>query len=224
MNWLLFVILIVFLLMIIHGWRKGLLRILFSLIAILVLIGLVSFATPHVSGFLKEHTGLYTMIEERCTQKIQTQVESDVEEGANTASSVAGISLPEKVTAYLTDSGEAAVESSGIYQTLGGRAADLILAGASFLIALILAIIIIKLIDKGLGIVDHIPILKGINRTLGLFAGAVEGYILVSLFFLFVALIAGTELGGILTSYINQSRFLSFLYYQNIILKFFALG
>ena len=147
-----------------------------------------------------------------------------MEEGANTASSVAGISLPEKVTAYLTDSGEAAVESSGIYQTLGGRAADLILAGASFLIALILAIIIIKLIDKGLGIVDHIPILKGINRTLGLFAGAVEGYILVSLFFLFVALIAGTELGGILTSYINQSRFLSFLYYQNIILKFFALG
>ena len=120
MNWLLIVILIVFLLMIIHGWRKGLLRILFSLIAILVLIGLVSFATPHVSGFLKEHTGLYTMIEERCTQKIQTQVESDVEEGANTASSVAGISLPEKVTAYLTDSGEAAVESSGIYQTLGG--------------------------------------------------------------------------------------------------------
>ena len=124
MNWLLIVILIVFLLMIIHGWRKGLLRILFSLIAILVLIGLVSFATPHVSGFLKEHTGLYTMIEERCTQKIQTQVESDVEEGANTASSVAGISLPEKVAAYLTDMrmpGMDGIETTKIIRTKNGK-------------------------------------------------------------------------------------------------------
>lgn len=224
MNWLLIVILIIFLLMIIHGWRKGLLRILFSLIAIIVLIGLVSFAVPHVSGFLKDHTGLYTMIEERCEQKIQTQAENKVENDVNSASSVAGISLPEKVTSYLTDNGEAVAENSGLYQTLGEKAADLILAGASFLIALILAIIIIKLIDKGLGIVDHIPILKGINRTLGLFAGGFEGLILVSLFFLFVALIAGTQLGELLTGYINESRFLSFLYYQNIILKFLSLG
>lgn len=224
MNWLLIVVLIVFLLMTIRGWKKGLLRILFGLIAILVLIGLVSFATPHISGFLKEHTGIYTMIEEQCTRRIQEHTESGMEGSVDQGTAVAGISLPERVTSYLTDSGEAALESSGIYQTLGERAADLVLAGAAFLIALILAIIIVKLIDKGLGIVDHIPVLKGINRTLGLFAGIFEAFILVSLFFLFVALIAGTEIGETLTGYIDESKFLSFLYYQNVILGLFSLG
>ncbi len=224
MNWMLIIVLIIFLLMIIRGWRKGLLRILFGLIAILVLIGLVSFVTPYVSGFLKEHTGIYTMIEERCTRQIQERIENGMESSVGQDSAVAGISLPEKVTSYLTDSGETVLESSGIYQTLGERAADLILAGAAFLIALILAIIIVKLIDKGLGIVDHIPVLKGINRILGLFAGIFEAFILVSLFFLFVALIAGTEIGETLTGYIDESEFLSFLYYQNIILRFFSLG
>ena len=221
---MLIIVLIIFLLMIIRGWRKGLLRILFGLIAILVLIGLVSFVTPYVSGFLKEHTGIYTMIEERCTRQIQERIENGMESSVGQDSAVAGISLPEKVTSYLTNSGETALESSGIHQTLGERAADLILAGAAFLIALILAIIIVKLIDKGLGIVDHIPVLKGINRILGLFAGIFEAFILVSLFFLFVALIAGTETGEALTGYIDESEFLSFLYYQNIILRFFSLG
>ena len=226
MNWLLIVILVVFLLLLIHGWRKGFLRILFSLAAILVLIGLVSFATPHISGFLKEHTGIYTMLEERCAERIQTRAEGEAETedsgDAPSESSVAGISLPQKAVAYLTDGGDAA-ESGSVYQTLGGRAADLILSGASFLIALILAIIIVKLIDAGLGLVNHIPVLSGINRALGLFAGIFEGFLLVSIFFLFVALIAGTDLGKLLTGYIDESKFLSFIYQKNIILKFFSI-
>ena len=53
MNWLLVIILIIILLLMIHGWRKGMLRILFSIVAIVVLIVLVAFATPHISGFIK---------------------------------------------------------------------------------------------------------------------------------------------------------------------------
>ena len=71
MNWLLVIILIIILLLMIHGWRKGMLRILFSIVAIVVLIVLVAFATPHISGFIKEHTGVYTALEERCTEKFQ---------------------------------------------------------------------------------------------------------------------------------------------------------
>ena len=73
MNWLLIIILIIILLLMIHGWRKGMLRILFSIVAIVVLIVLVAFATPHISGFIKEHTGVYTALEERCTEKFQQQ-------------------------------------------------------------------------------------------------------------------------------------------------------
>lgn len=221
MNLLLIIIIIIFLVCIIRGWRKGLLRLLFSLVSFIVLIGLVSFATPHISGFLKENTGIYTVIEARCTENIQSRVESGIENSA-ASTSVAGVSLPESVISYLTGSGESAIASTGVYQEVGSRAADLILAGISFFIALILAIIIVKLIYRALGVVDHIPVIKGINRVLGLFGGAVEAYVAVSLLFLFFALIAGTEAGGAVTGYIDESTFLSWLYYDNILLKAFS--
>lgn len=221
MNWLLIVVLAIFLILIVRGWRKGLLRLLFSLISIIVLIGLVSYATPHISGFVKEHTGIYTRIENRCAENIQSRVEGGIEVSID-QSAVAGISLPDKVISYLTDSGESEIADTGVYQAVGSRAADLILAGVSFFIALILAIIIVKLIDHALGIVNHIPIIKGINRTLGLFGGAFEAFIIVSLLFMFFALIAGTDLGEMATESIDDSAVLSYLYYHNAILKFFS--
>lgn len=220
MNWLLVVVLVIFLIFIIRGWRRGLLRLLFSLISIIVLIVLVSYATPHISGFVKEHTGIYTMIENRCSENIQSHMEERIEDVSNR--SVTDISLPDKVMAYLTDSGKSTIADTGIYQEVGARAADLILAGISFFIALILAIVIVKLIDHALGIVNHIPIIKGINRTLGLLGGAFEAFIVVSLLFMFFALIAGTELGEIATECIDDSVILSCLYYQNLLLKFFS--
>lgn len=222
MNWLLVITLIIILLLMIHGWRKGMLRILFSIVAIVVLIVLVAFATPHISGFIKEHTGVYTALEERCTEKFQQQAGEEAGQSAESVFAAAGISFPEKVTSYLQESSADLLENTGIGQAIGQRTADLILSGASFLIALILAVILVKLIDHALKIVDHIPILKGINRGLGLLAGIFEAYILISLFFLFVALIAGTEAGKLLTGFIDESRFLSFLYDQNILWKFLS--
>ena len=58
------------------------LRILFSIVAIVVLIVLVAFATPHISGFIKEHTGVYTALEERCTEKFQQQAGEEAGQSA----------------------------------------------------------------------------------------------------------------------------------------------
>ena len=59
------------------------LRILFSIVAIVVLIVLVAFATPHISGFIKEHTGVYTALEERCTEKFQQQAGEEAGQAQN---------------------------------------------------------------------------------------------------------------------------------------------
>ncbi|MCD8364413.1 MAG: CvpA family protein [Clostridiales bacterium] len=182
MNWLMIIILILFLICVIHGWRKGFLRLLFSLVSWIVMIVLVSYLNPYISSFLKDNTGIYEWIENRCTATIQSRLGTGLE--------------------FLTTAG-------------GEMAADWILKGVVFLVTLILVIILLRLIYRALGIVNHIPILRGINKVLGLFAGGVEAYILVSLFFMFVSVIAGTEPGGSLTACINESGFLSALYYHN---------
>lgn len=222
MNWLLIVVLVIFAVFVIRGWRKGLLRLLFSLVSVIVLIAVMAYATPHVSEFIKDHTGIYTTIEEKCTEQIQMNMESGMENSVGTVSeqsAVAGISLPEQVTSYIIENGESAIENTGIYQTLGSRAADMVLAGIAFFVTLILAIVVLKIVDRLLGIANHIPVIKGINRTLGLAGGAVEAFIIVSLIFMFIALIAGTDAGGTLTESIDDSAFLSYLYYQNPLLS-----
>ncbi len=76
MNWMLIIVIIIFLIAIFRGWRRGLLRLLFSLVSIVVLIWLFSALNPYISSFIKEHTGLYEWIEERCTQRIGDQFSS----------------------------------------------------------------------------------------------------------------------------------------------------
>ncbi|MCC8028421.1 MAG: CvpA family protein [Lachnospiraceae bacterium] len=251
MNWLMIVILIIFLIFVIRGWRRGLLKMLFSVISIVILIALVAWATPHISTLIRENTGIYTAIENRCTEAIQSRVESSLENGlesglesgsesgpksgpeinsenspesgsennADRSSDSTGVSLPETITSYITGSGENAIAESGVYETMGSKAADWILAGASFLIALLLAILVVRIIGHALGIVNHIPILGGINRVLGLFAGGFEAFVLVSLLFLFVALIAGTGTGSTITAYIDENALLSYWYDHNVLLN-----
>ncbi len=222
MNWLLIIVLAILLFCAIRGWNRGLLRILYSLVSIILLIGLIGYATPHISNFVKENTGIYTSIQERCTNAVQERTENGIENVVQQTLD-AGASLPDKISSYIMGTGESALEDSGIYDAVGSKTADLILAGVAFFLALILALIIVNVIGKMLNIVNKIPVIKGINRTLGIFAGIFQGFIIIWLLFLFLALIAGTNAGEYCVEYINENFFLKYLYYHNVLLEFFSL-
>ncbi|MCD8231444.1 MAG: CvpA family protein [Clostridiales bacterium] len=186
MNWLLIAVSIVLCGCIIHGWRLGLLKLLFSLISWIAMIVLISYISPYISNFLGNTLGVYGLIEKQCEKTLQTRLGTGLE--------------------FLASQGAEA-------------AAELILKGMVFIITLIIVVILLRIVYRFLGIANHIPIIKGINRILGLAGGLVEGYILVSLFFLFVSVIAGSQLGILLTEYIEDSEFLSFLYYYNVLIN-----
>ena len=94
-----------------------------------------------------------------------------------------------------------------------------ILAGVSYFVALLLAGLIVSMIGRSLRIINRIPVLKGVNRILGIFAGAFQGLIIVWLLFLFLTLFAGTEQGQQCIAQIDQSNILSYLYYNNVLSK-----
>lgn len=221
MNWLLIIVLAILIFCAIRGWRRGFLRILYSLVSIILLMGLMAYAAPHISNFVKENTGIYTSIQERCTEAIQERAEAGIESSAG-ESTVAGISFPDKVSSYIMGTGESVLENSGVYDTIGGKAADWILSGIAFFLALIISLIVVNAIGKILDIANKIPVIKGINRTLGIFAGLLQGFIIIWLAFLFLALIAGTSGGSLCINFINESFFLKYLYYHNALLEIFS--
>ena len=96
--------------------------------------------------------------------------------------------------------------------------AEFVVEGIAFLIALVAAWTIVHIIARMLRIVSRIPVLSGVNRTLGVFAGGIYGVILVWIGFYIVAVTSTSELGGMLVTYIYQSNLLKYLYENNAIL------
>ena len=63
MNWVLMLVLLVLVCCAIYGYTKGFLRIVFSLVAWVIVLVFVSWATPHVSQWIQENTTIYKKIE-----------------------------------------------------------------------------------------------------------------------------------------------------------------
>ena len=74
-----------------------------------------------------------------------------------------------------------------------------------------------------LGIVSHLPILHGLNKTAGLLLGFAEGVVLVWIFFVVITVCASTSAGGQLLKMTAQSSILSWLYRNNLLLNWLSL-
>ena len=111
----------------------------------------------------------------------------------------------------------------GMENAVSGYLADEILRWAAFLIALLLTGVLIRGILFSLGIVSHLPILHGLNKTAGLVLGFAEGVVLVWIFFLVITVCASTQAGGGGLEMTAQSSILSWLYRNNLLLNWLGL-
>ena len=111
----------------------------------------------------------------------------------------------------------------GMENAVSGYLADEILRWAAFLIALLLAGVLIRGIVFSLGIVSPLPILHGLNKTAGLLLGFAEGVVLVWIFFVVITVCASTSVGGQLLKMTAQSSILSWLYRNNLLLNWLSL-
>lgn len=73
-----------------------------------------------------------------------------------------------------------------------------------------------------LDLVVKLPVLKGINRFLGMLAGSIKGFLIVWVVFYLIHIMATTDLGTRLVTYIGENEFLAFLYQHNLLVQIFA--
>lgn len=224
MNWLLVIVVIILAAYTWHGYRKGLLRVLFSLASLIITILFVAWTTPYISNFIKENTQIYQNIEIRCEEWAREKTQKEVEEKTEQNTSILeeyGIELPEELETMLFQKvekgSENLLESSGVYTTMAEHMAQLAVDGIAFFVSLIICAILLHFIGGFLDIITKIPILKGINRILGLGAGLVQGLVIVWLFFYFVMISQVLPFGQELVSLIKSDEFLTTLYENNMV-------
>lgn len=225
MNWVLLIVLLTLAISVIHGYRKGFLRIVYSLVSWILVLIFVSWATPYIHQFLLERTEIYEKVEAHCEEVVRQsageRAEHMIADQENRLEDL-GVRLPDSVMSGIVEKTAGAAdelfETSSIYTKAAQGMADFVVQGISFLLALLLAGILMHLISQILGIVSHIPLLKGVNRFMGLFAGGIYGFLIVWLGFYVIALCSTGAVGQFLVSYIYENAFLTFLYENNLVL------
>ena len=230
MNILSIVILLIVLLFMVRGYRKGLVQMVASMTTLILAIFLVSIATPHISNVLKTRTPVYN--EEKCEDLIKSgtdQISSKIEE----SEWIENLKVPGFLQEMIKENNNTVsyekmnVDSFGEY--ISHFLATMILNVVSYIITFIAALILIKVIAGALGLLTHLPVIHSMNRILGAVMGLIQSLLLIWLFLLAVTLFGNTEWGDYIMKMINDSSVLTALYDANIyigifdnIMKFFV--
>ena len=223
-----------------RGLRKGFIRSLMSMAFLIMAAVLVYLANPAVSSFLKEKTPVYAVLEDKCgdifsiknLSRLRGEKESasDEENESRTeptrieqAKIIDSLALPDLIKTQLAEnnnaSGYASLEVSGFEKYLAAFMANLVLRVFSYMITFFMAVLILKILAMTLDIVTELPLLRGVNRTLGLLVGAAQGICVVWILFLIITIMGGTDAGSRILILISQDKVLSLFYDTNIFLK-----
>ena len=234
MNWLLIIVILVLAGNIVWGFSKGFLRVIYSMLAWIAILVFVTWATPYVANVLTEKTNIDNRIETNLDEKLHELVIGDTngqkeDREQDTQNPGQGkknyrdlqMKLPDAVTNKLFDTNKIAdqiLEGSGAYDVVAGRATDLVMRVISFVLVLLIAVISFHLLSVVLKVVEKLPLIGGINRLLGLFAGLVKGILIIWLAFAIIAMAGTTDIGIALISYIYESPLLIWAYENNFVL------
>ena len=230
MNVMLIIVGIVFLLSAIIGYKRGLVKIIASLLATLVCIVLVLLISPSVSKWIQESTPLKEMVKNKCIELLLPD-ETTEEEALQTEipreqqiSMIEGADIPEVIQKMLLENNNNEVYTALGVQTfgeyIGAYVAKVIADILAFLITFVVVFIIVRVALGMLNILDKIPLVGGANHLVGGLFGAGIGILIIWILFIVITLLYNTSFGMACMKGISESEILTKLYDSNILMKY----
>lgn len=243
-NWLLIVVGVFILLTALNGYRRGLLRSAFSIVSLVIVMVFVSFASPYVGVYVKEHTPIYSSVEDRCREWVDAKIKEKVLKGQDMSGQEQALSKEQLESAMTTGDQMRLIENlripevlklslsennnKEVYKALGvdnfsayiaAYMASGVVNAGSYLLVFFFVGLILKLLMYVLDVVAKLPVLRGINRLGGLLFGAGQGLVAVWIGFLIITVIYATPPGQNLMNQIHDSEILSYLYNHNYLVR-----
>lgn len=203
------------------GYCTGFLRSVYSLVAWVLVLVFVTWATPKLTVFLEENTGFGQVIQDKCVDYIEKLAEEKINSGAEAYQEGQQSLLPkellEEIAGYAASAAGEVLEEAGIYEEIAGTVSHYILEGIAFALMMAAGGILTHWIAHVLDLAARFPALKGPNKIMGAVLGIVKGLFLVWIFFFVLTLFGGGESGSLLLSSIKESKILNILYQNNIL-------
>lgn len=223
MDILLIVVLLIFAGFGLHGYLRGLVRVLFSLTAVFITIGLATVLTPYVTYFLQTQTPLHDSVKARCTEYLQSTVSEEGRQKTQEPGDITvfGMKMPEELQEIFANdvAGQAGslMENAGVYERIGDFVAEQVVQRLAWVLSFAVIFILLMVAVHFLDVLAKLPVLKDINRIGGLAIGLLEGLVVVWIVFLAVVLCQGSEFGREMMASIEGNFFLKILYGNNLL-------
>lgn len=225
MNILLLIVGIIFLVSVFIGYKRGFVKIAASLITTLLCFVLVLFISPFVSQWIQKSTPLKGIIQDKCMELLlpdEGAVEDvmQVEVSSNEQfEMIKDTEWPEILQDMIWEHNNSEVYSALGVETfieyIGAYITKIIADILAFLITFIVVFIVLRIIVGMLNIVDKIPLVGGVNRTVGAVLGAGVGVLIIWILFIVITLLYNTEIGALCLESIAENKILTELYERN---------
>lgn len=226
LTWFGIVILLILILFIWMGYRRGFIREIVSFFFVFLSLSLAWAINPYINDFLISETPVYSTIQETCTDFVQKQ-SSDLENEMESSSQfIDGLNLPEILRKNIEKNNNtenyAELSVNTLTEYVSGYLARTIVNGLSYVLAYILATIGIRIVVYILNLIAGLPILKTANKLTGGLVGFVKGLVFIWILFLILTVLCSTEIGKTSLELIEKDSLLSVIYQYDPLIQNFT--
>lgn len=222
MNWLEAAVIIILAGCAIYGRWKGFIRTVFALFSTIIALSLTMWVSPTVSREVQKNEKIMTYVTEKVSKVIKPEKKNrGISEQVNY---IGKLPLPKAMKNSLIENNNTEVYTAMAVKSfqdyISGSIARMIINAGVFLIIMIVVLISMAILCEALDIISKLPLINGLNKTAGLFAGLLQGIVIVWIGCIALTVLSGTKLGEAVFNLINGSTFLSLIYDNNLFLKF----
>lgn len=226
LTWFGIVILLILILFIWMGYRRGFIREIVSFFFVFLSLSLAWAINPYINDFLISETPVYSTIQETCTDFVQKQSSNLENEMESSSQFIDGLNLPEILRKNIEKNNNtenyAELSVNTLTEYVSGYLARTIVNGFSYVLAYILATIGIRIVVYILNLIAGLPILKTANKLTGGLVGFVKGLVFIWILFLILTVLCSTEIGKTSLELIEKDSLLSVIYQYDPLIQIFT--
>lgn len=221
MNWLLILVIILFLGSTYSGYRKGLFKTIFSIASIIIAILITTFVSPYIAKQINGNVGINSKIREQviglidnCTEKMSDEEQEEF---------IDNMPVPKYIKGYLKKNNNLQVYQERSLDSFSEYIVDELVR---IIINLITFVIVYFAIRIGLlivtimgNIITNLPVIEQFDGMGGTLLGGVQGIIEIWILFIIITFLSQTEFGMSAMRCIENNTILSILYDNNVIMR-----
>lgn len=227
-NIALILVVIFLVIMAFNGYKKGALRILITMVALVITIILASLFTPTATKLLKEYTPIYNTINQQMVKFVGEKLDQNAKDqtGEVQRTAIEALPLPESITNVLiknnNDQGYAIIGASDFSTYVASSLTNVLMNAISYIGLFILISIVFRILIVIADIISKLPIINGVNRVAGTLLGLVQGLLILWVLCIALTAFSGTVYGQKIFQMINDSTVLTYIYNHNILNNIFT--